>query len=120
MTDPSRSRPSWQHEPCPAWCAVEHDEDDPPADRVHDSAGRYTPVTLGEPLAGEQDPAEVLILMSRRCGDTHDWIFVGQPEREGRHLSLSRESASRVARDLLRLTSSSDTTPGDATDQSVD
>jgi len=107
MTDPSRSRPSWQCEPCPAWCVVEHDEADLTADRVHDSAGRYTPAVLGGPLEGEQTATELLILMSRRSGDAGDWVFVGQPERDGQHLSLSRESALRVAREILRLASGS-------------
>ena len=108
MTDSSRSRPSWQHEPCPAWCVALHAEADLPADRVHDSAGRYTPAVLGGPLEGEQTATELLILMSRRSGDAGDWVFLGQPERGGHHLSLSRESAVRVAHEILRLTSNCD------------
>ena len=107
MTDPSRSRPSWQHEPCPAWCVALHDEADLLADRVHDSAGRYTPAVLGGPLEGEQTATELLVLMSRRSGDARDWVFLGQPERDGHHLSLSRESAVRVAHEILRLASGS-------------
>lgn len=108
MTDSSRSRPSWQHEPCPAWCVALHAEADLPGDRVHDSAGRYLPAVLGGPLGGEQAATELLILMSRRSGDARDWVFVGQPEREGRHLSLSRESAIRVAHAILRLAADGD------------
>ncbi|MEG9227508.1 DUF6907 domain-containing protein [Aeromicrobium sp. Sec7.5] len=107
MIDPSRSRPPWQHDPCPAWCVVEHDEADLLADRVHDSAGRYTPAVLGGPLEGEQATTELLILMSRRSGDAGEWVFVGQPERDGHHLSLSREGAVRVAHEILRLASGS-------------
>ena len=119
MTDPSRPWPSWQDEPCPAWCIVEHEEDDPPADRIHDSAGRYVPVTTGEPIG--QDPAAgaVLLVMSRRCGDFQDWVFVGEPDHRERHLTLSRESAVRVAHELLSLAAASDRHL-DATDESVD
>ena len=108
MTAPSRPRPSWQHEPCPPWCVVEHDEADQPADRIHDSAGRYTAAVLGGPLEDEQTATELLILMSRRSGDPRDWVFLGQPDRGGHHLSLSRESAIRVAHAILRLASDGD------------
>ncbi len=108
MPPTSRSRPSWQREPCPAWCVVEHDESDLPDDRVHDSAGRSTPAVLGGPLEDEQAATELLILMSRRSGDAVDWVFVGEPERDGHGLSLSRESALHVAHEILHLASGED------------
>lgn len=97
MAAASSSRPSWQTDLCPAWCVVEHQEDDPPSDRVHDSAGRYVQAVLADARGHPQVPAELLVMLSRRCGTGDDWVFVGEPEREGQHLVLSRESAVRLA-----------------------
>lgn len=119
MTAPSRRRPSWQAEPCPAWCVVEHEEDDPPADRIHDSAGRYVPITRGEPIGQDAAASAVLLVMSRRCGDFQDWVFVGEPDHRERRLTMTRESAAHLAHELLRLVASHDQRP-DATDESVD
>lgn len=103
MAAASRPRPSWQADPCPAWCAVEHREDDPPPDRVHDSVGRYVRVVLAESQGHAQVSAELLVMLSRRCDETAEWVFVGEPERDGQHLVLSRESAARVTQALATL-----------------
>lgn len=97
MAATSSCRPSWQSDACPAWCVVEHQEDDPVPDRVHDSAGQYVPVVLAEPHGGARAPTELLVMLSRRCGESHEWVFVGEPERDGQRIVLSRESAVRLA-----------------------
>lgn len=97
MSAASRPRPSWQTDECPAWCVVEHREDDRPADRVHDSAGTYLHAILRRVETGEAEATELLVAASRRCGSHDDWIFIGEPEKRGQHLALSRESARRLS-----------------------
>lgn len=103
MSAESRSRPSWQRDECPPWCVVEHHETDPPDDRVHDSVGTYVPATLRRTEASGGEPTELLVVLSRRCGEHDDWIFLGEPQRLGQHLTLSRESAARVTSTLASL-----------------
>lgn len=97
MTSTTNQRPSWQDDACPSWCVVDHHEDDFPEDRFHDSRTLYVSVTLGvaspphpEPTA---TPAELYVITSRRAGSHRDWTFVGEPDRSGQRLVLSRESA---------------------------
>lgn len=105
MTSTANDKPTWQDDECPPWCATEHHEADPPEDRFHDSATRYVPVRLGVRDAGQianvATPAELFVVTSRRCGDHDDWTFVGEPDRHGQHLMLSKESARRLAETLL-------------------
>ncbi|GAA1743437.1 DUF6907 domain-containing protein [Aeromicrobium alkaliterrae] len=96
------ARPSWQAAPCPPWCVVTHREDDPPADRRHESAAQSLPVTL----AGDS-PAELFVALSRLEHEPVEWVFVGQAEIGGQHLHVSRESAHRLAQALLDLSGAS-------------
>lgn len=103
MSAESRSRPSWQRDECPPWCVVEHQEADPPDDRVHDSVGTYVPAVVRRAEFSGGERTELLLVLSRRCGEHDDWIFLGEPQRHGQHLTLSRESAARVASTLAAL-----------------
>lgn len=103
MAAHSTTRPTWQSDACPSWCVVEHAEDDPPANRVHDSAGSYLPVTLTSGSLRGSTPTELLLVLSRRCDEVHDWVFVGEVEAGGQHLVLSRDSAALVASAVTAL-----------------
>jgi hypothetical protein len=102
MTAHSTSRPSWQRDTCPPWCVVEHAETDPPDDRYHDSVTLHVPATLG-PGPSHAPTTDLVLVMSRRSGELDDWVLVGEPERDGQHLYLTRDSAARVASALTAL-----------------
>lgn len=103
MSAKSRSRPSWQRDECPPWCVVEHREADPPDDRVHDSVGAYVSAVVRRPGSTVGESTELLVILSRRCGELDDWVFLGEPERLGQHVTLSRDSAARVTSTLATL-----------------
>ena len=96
MTAHSTSRPSWQRDNCPRWCVVEHAESDPVDDRFHDSITMHVPATLGHGPS-HASSTDLVLVMSRRCGELDDWVLVREPERDGQHLHLTRDSAARVA-----------------------
>ena len=102
MTANSTSRPSWQRDTCPPWCVVEHSELDAHDDRFHDSATLHVPAVLGAGR-GRAAPTDLAVVMSRRCNELDDWVLVGEPERDGQHLYLTRDSAARVAGALTNL-----------------
>lgn len=97
MESAESSRPSWQTDGCPMWCVSDHREEDFPEDRFHDSAPTVVPVIVpGDDTARIPETTALHIVTSRRCGGTEDWIFIGQPDRACRGLTLSRESAHRL------------------------
>lgn len=102
MTAHRTSRPSWQHDACPSWCVVEHAEHDLPDDRIHDSTNIDVRAVLG-PAHARGRPVDLSLVMSRRCGELDDWVLVGEPERDGQFLLLSRDSAARVVGALAAL-----------------
>ncbi|WP_235737994.1 DUF6907 domain-containing protein [Nocardioides alcanivorans] len=92
-------------EACPPWCRSNHLEQDHPDDHYHDSAAAYVPVLLGRGTGQGQVEAvqtELLIVTSRKSGHHEDWLFIGEPDRPGQHLQLSRESARRLNVALTR------------------
>ena len=102
MTAHSTSRPSWQLDACPPWCVVEHAELDGPDDRYHDSVTLHVPATLG-PGPSHASTTDLVVVMSRRCDEPDYWVLVGEPERDGQHLYLTRDSAARIATALRTL-----------------
>lgn len=82
-------------ERCPIWCVVDHQPDDHPDDRWHDSASSHVDVIVRLPDSTEA--SELTIVTSRRFGESDDWTFIGEPDRNRQRLELSRESAQRLA-----------------------
>lgn len=82
-------------EHCPAWCVVDHQPDDFPDDRYHDTVSTYVDVILKTSDSAES--GEIMIVTSRRFGEREDWTFIGEPDRNRQRLELSRESAQRLA-----------------------
>jgi hypothetical protein len=111
MTNP---RPSWQRDECPAWCAVDHREDDHPDDRSHRTDTPAVPVIararrFDDGLVFETGAMEFEVGVSRPDGEVDTWIYVGAGP--GQQLEVSRESAKRLLRALdaqLRATRDGD------------
>jgi len=102
---------------------VDHQPDDHPDDRWHDSASTYVDVVV--PAADSTEGSELLIITSRGFGELEDWTFIGEPDRRQQSLQLSRESAQRLAIALLEHLRQLDADPGfrmpiSETDKSVD
>lgn len=103
----SDEQPSGSAAACPPWCAVPHDDQDSPADRLHESAHREV---AGVTLRRYHDPSgtsrrqasavELSVVRYRYYTDDEDWIYVGDG-RSG--LDLSPESAQRLARAITSL-----------------
>ena len=94
------SRPSWQVDECPPWCAGGHHELDHPDDRVHRSSWAAVPVVArrswfeGEVLRRTAEGAEFEVGLSRIDGEQDVWLYVGS----GPALSIevTAESAERL------------------------
>ena len=102
-------RPSWQSEPCPAWCVGGHQENDHPDDRVHRSTSFPVPVVLrrsepeGERMARRIEHDDFEVALSRVDGESDTWLYVGNGP--GMHLDVTVESARRLLRAAsIRLT----------------
>lgn len=104
----TKPRASWQSEPCPPWCVRVHADDDHPDDRYHDSAETQVPAILAERKPDEgpgrwvHEEAEVTIVTSRYADATEMVTFIGSGDRHDQQLSLSPESAARLAAALQR------------------
>lgn len=95
-------RPSWQHEPCPPWCAVEHREGDLPDDRVHDSEGTTLTVSTPDTSTPSQTrPLELTLVRFRRLTEHEDWLHLTIGEGNEPGLTLSPEGARALGRTLL-------------------
>lgn len=95
-------RPSWQHEPCPPWCVVEHREEDLPDDRVHDSKGACLTVSTPDPSTPSQTrPLELTLVRYRHLDEHEDWLHLTIGEGEHPGLTLSPEGARALSRTLL-------------------
>ena len=93
-------RPSWQVDPCPAWCVGDHREEDHPDDRQHRSASVAVPVVVRrtavqhDALVRAAESAEFEVGVSRRDGEQDTWLYLG--EGPGASLEVSAESAERL------------------------
>lgn len=93
--------PEWLTEECPRWCAVQHELQDHPSDRRHESAAVVVPVVElsgGEPPpAGPGDvavAAELVVVLHRRVGASQTWVYVG--DGVDQRLELTAESCVRL------------------------
>ena len=99
-TPTGRSRPSWQVDPCPAWCAGGHRESDHPDDRQHRSASIAVPVVVRRTtlesarLVRTAEAAEFEVGLSRADGESDTWLYLG--EGPGASIEVSAESARRL------------------------
>lgn len=75
-----KTSPSWLDEPCPAWCARSHHEDDHPEDRYHQSEPSIFPAVAGPadqvPITASLSPANLSIRAGRYVGEVSTWIAV--------------------------------------------
>jgi len=92
---------TWQHEPCPHWCAVQHSESDHERDRAHQGSVAEVPVVamrdrplLGRSPRDEWYATELAIVVQRRDGSGTTGLYVGDGAEQRLELDLS--SARRV------------------------
>ena len=96
------TRPTWQHEDCPTWCIVEHQEDDYPEDRIHDGPGSDIMITVQDNDSATGGKAEELYFAYfRRVGDGDEWVHFGSTQSDRVSLTLSPESARALGRMLV-------------------
>lgn len=106
QSDPTRA--SWQSEPCPAWCVRHHQDDDHPDDRYHDSGTTEVPTLFAArdhaagPGRWAMDSGEIMIITSRHVDSTETITFVGRDDRLGQALTMTPDSAARLAEALTR------------------
>lgn len=107
-----QSRASWQTEPCPSWCVREHQDDDHPDDRYHDSDTTVVSAVMADRDRGggsgswTHETAELAIVTSRYDDSTQLITFIGRDDRPDQHLIMTPESAGRLAQALTRHLSS--------------
>lgn len=95
-----RSRPTWQLDECPGWCAVEHAEGDHPDDRVHRSASVAVPVIArrtwfeGAGILRDSEAVELEVALARVDGEAQTWLYAG--EGPGSAIEVTVESAERL------------------------
>lgn len=85
-------RPSWQRGPCPTWCSRDHQEDDHPEDRLHQSAGTVIPAMVVEdPLATppRMRQTELVVLAVQHHEHDTPWIRVEATEDGSPRLALA-------------------------------
>lgn len=103
MTGQGSASPWWDEDPCPSWCTRDHHYDDHPQDRYHDSVVEVIPVvieelvTTSDAVAHEHEATGLMIVSSRRRGETSIWTYIGEPAQPRQYLRLSLESAQRLA-----------------------
>lgn len=109
------SQPSWQHQPCPAWCIREHDEDDIPLDRYHQAEPSRLPVLMSdhpeEPRLSTFAPVELTIRVGRYVDEMVGWVAIEPVELAAPRMVLTAESAHRLAKqvqDQLRQQAAAD------------
>lgn len=100
----SSPEPSWQREPCPPWCVREHDEDDIPLDRYHQSAPSLLPILMSgypeEPRSSTFVPAELTVRVGRYSTEVVEWVAIEPVALSAPRLVLTAESAYRLAQQV--------------------
>lgn len=95
---------SWSREPCPAWCAREHEEGDHPEDRYHQSEPTYVPVLASRapsvPVTSSLEALDLVVRVCRYDGDVLTWVAIEAAEHREPRLVLSLDSARLLLRDL--------------------
>lgn len=101
-------RAGWQTEPCPSWCIREHHDDDHPDDRYHDSIATEVPTLFAArdhaagPGQWAMDSGDLMIITSRHVDSTEVITFVGRDDRLGQALTMTPDSAARLAEALTQ------------------
>ena len=103
--------PAWPTQPpdvgetCPPWCVVQHDQDEPLDQQIHESDATPFPVIEIERRRGPDERltrsaigAELAVVRYRYVGHSQEWVYIGTPDHG---LDVSVESAERL---LGRLT----------------
>lgn len=96
-------RPDWLTEPCPAWCSGDHDGQQYPADRQHQSPQHWHPAVMQHRDHDGHHPTrfptatEFCVVAVRYVGERETWIAIAT---ETQQLEFSHESARRLHAEL--------------------
>jgi len=97
--------PTWLTEACPSWCAREHEEDDHPEDRYHQSEPSIAPVIASGqvtvPVTSSLETVDLLVRIGRYVGETTEWMAIEPLELVQPRLLLTVESARHLARHVV-------------------
>lgn len=107
MDAPGQPRPSWQQEPCPAWCARPHQEGDHLEDRFHQSEGTIVPaMVVDDPLGSPPTMrmTELVVVAVQHLGDPTTWIRVEAAEGRDPRLVMEAGAMHRLVPVLDALT----------------
>ncbi len=95
--------PSWLVEPCPSWCAREHEETDHPEDRYHQSDPAVVPAiastVVSVPVTASFEEVDLVIRRCRYVADSVEWMAIEGLKSVEPRLVLTSDSA----RVLLRV-----------------
>jgi hypothetical protein len=96
--------PTWLDEPCPAWCAREHREDDHLEDRFHQSDPSIFPAVAGAgeavPLTASMGALTLGIRLGRQVGDDRTWLVIESLDERRPRTVLTHETARALHRHL--------------------
>lgn len=97
--------PTWLEEPCPAWCARRHEEDDHPEDRYHQSEGALLAGIAGAadtvPLTASLRATSLAVHLGRHPGEESAWVAVEALDDLHPRLILTAQTARTLARELV-------------------
>ncbi len=98
------SSPTWLDEPCPPWCVRDHEEDDHPEDRYHQSEPSLFAAIAGSgdqvPMTASLAPLTLGIHLGRHVGETRAWVVIESLETRHPRMVLTEEAAVALQQQL--------------------
>lgn len=100
-------RPTWQRDPCPAWCTAQHSECDHADDRVHHTDG-ISVSTIGrrrqmvdERLVVTEEEVDLEVGIARDDGQQNTWLYIGSGPASCVEVQI--DAADEIVAAILRL-----------------
>lgn len=106
---PASTAPWWHLDPCPSWCAGDHERNEPShvEDHLHAVEVNVPVIRAGSPPfrngADVVEGLDFIVVMRRYAGQSETWLYVGDGENTNRSIEITVESARRLVTVLGRL-----------------
>ncbi|MCX6401635.1 MAG: hypothetical protein NTX33_17115 [Propionibacteriales bacterium] len=98
------SSPTWLDEPCPPWCVRDHEEDDHPEDRYHQSEPSLFVGVAGSgdqvPVTASLAPLTLGIRLGCHVGEARAWVVIESLETRHPRMVLTEEAAAALRQAL--------------------